>query len=143
MEKISIVVPCYNEETVLSLFYDEMKQVMSQMNYVEFELIFVDDGSKDKTLDKIKELKRVDNRVHYVSFSRNFGKEAAIFAGFTESTGDYVAMMDADLQDPPSLLEEMFTCIKDEGYDSVATEEYLEMVNLKFVPFMQDDSINL
>ena len=121
MEKISIVVPCYNEETVLSLFYNEMKQVMSQMNYVDFELIFVDDGSKDNTLAKMKELQQMDSRVHYISFSRNFGKEAAIFAGFRESTGNYIVMMDADLQDPPSLLEEMFTYIKEEGYDSVAT----------------------
>lgn len=121
MEKISIVVPCYNEESVLFLFYEEMRQVMDAMDYIEFELIFVDDGSKDNTLSKILEIKGMDSRVHYVSFSRNFGKEAAILAGFTEASGDYVAMMDADLQDPPSLLEEMYGYLTKEDYDSVAT----------------------
>jgi glucosyltransferase len=121
LDKISIIVPCYNEEQVMPLFYDEMKQVMDQMNYAEFEIIFIDDGSKDKTLVVAKELSKKDPRVRYISFSRNFGKEAAIFAGLENSTGDYVAMMDADLQDPPALLEKMYHCLKEEDYDSVAT----------------------
>jgi glycosyltransferase involved in cell wall biosynthesis len=121
LDSISIVVPCYNEEQVLPLFYEEMKHVMDKMNYVEFEIIFVDDGSKDKTLSIAKDLSNRDKRIRYVSFSRNFGKEAAIFAGLENSNGDYVAMMDADLQDPPALLEKMFQCLKEEEYDSVAT----------------------
>lgn len=121
LDSISIVVPCYNEEQVMPLFYEEMKHVMDKMNYVEFEIIFVDDGSKDKTLSIAKDLSNRDKRIRYVSFSRNFGKEAAIFAGLENSNGDYVAMMDADLQDPPALLEKMFQCLKEEEYDSVAT----------------------
>jgi glycosyltransferase involved in cell wall biosynthesis len=121
MDKISVVVPCYNEEKVLPLFYEEMNRVMKLMNYVTFELLFIDDGSRDKTLEVARELKEKDERVHYVSFSRNFGKEAAIFAGLENSTGDFVVMMDADLQDPPALLEEMYRYIKEENYDSVAT----------------------
>lgn len=121
MEKISIIVPCYNEEKVLPIFYDEMKRVMNIMNYVDFEIIFVNDGSKDDTLTILRELVSKDKRVKYISFSRNFGKEAAMFAGFKESTGDYAAIMDADLQDPPSLLPEMYKYIHEEGYDSVAT----------------------
>ena len=121
MDKISVVVPCYNEEKVIPLFYEEMKLVMDKMNYARFEIIFVDDGSKDNTLQIAKNLKAVDERVRYISFSKNFGKEAAIFAGLENSTGDYVVMMDADLQDPPALLEEMYHYVKEEGYDSVAT----------------------
>lgn len=121
MEKISVVVPCYNEEKSLPFFYDEMKKVMKKMSNSEFELIFVNDGSKDKTIDVIREFARNDKRVRFLSFSRNFGKEAAMYAGFKEATGDYVAVMDADLQDPPELLEDMLKYIKEEGYDSVAT----------------------
>ncbi|QHQ62888.1 glycosyltransferase [Anaerocolumna sedimenticola] len=121
MDKISVVVPCYNEEKVIPLFYEEMKQIMDKMNYARFEIIFVDDGSKDNTLQIAKNLKAVDERVRYISFSKNFGKEAAIFAGLENSTGDYVVMMDADLQDPPALLEEMYHYVIEEGYDSVAT----------------------
>lgn len=121
MEKISIVVPCYNEEKVLPIFYEELKRVIEKMNYVDFEIIFVNDGSKDDTLSLFKKLASKDDRIKYISFSRNFGKEAAIYAGFKEVTGDYTAMMDADLQDPPSLLPEMYRYIHEEGYDSVAT----------------------
>ncbi len=120
MDKISVIVPCYNEEKVIYLFYTEMKLVMKRMNTVEFEVIFIDDGSTDKTLQIIKELKEKDNRVRYVSFSKNFGKEAAIFAGLENSTGDYAVIMDADLQDPPYLLAQMYECLKNEDYDSVA-----------------------
>ena len=123
MEKISVVVSCYNEEKALPLFYEEMERVRKQdfEGVVEFEYIFVNDGSKDKTLEIIKKLRENDKKVRYVSFSRNFGKEAAMLAGLEASTGDYVTLMDADLQDPPSLLKQMFDVIKNEGYDSVGT----------------------
>ena len=117
--KISVVVPCYNEQESIELFYEEMCSVSREMDN-EFEYIFVNDGSKDNTLDIIKNLSNKDNRVKYISFSRNFGKEAAIYAGFSKASGDYVVMMDADLQDPPKLLPEMMEYIN-QGYDSVAT----------------------
>lgn len=120
-EKISIIVSCYNEEAALPIFYDEIKKVMDKMNQLEFELIFVNDGSKDNTLSVIKELTKKDQIVRYISFSRNFGKEAAMYAGLEYSTGDYVTLMDADLQDPPSLLPEMYRIIKEENYDCVGT----------------------
>ena len=119
--KLTAIVPCYNEEAVLHFFYAEMKKVMQEMQDVEFELLFINDGSKDKTLEVIKELAAADRRVKYVSFSRNFGKEAAIYAGLSYSDGDLTAIMDADLQDPPSLLPRMYAAITEEGYDSVAT----------------------
>lgn len=119
--KITAIIPCYNEEAALHFFYEEMQKVMQAMDYVEFELLFVDDGSKDRTLEIIKELAADDDRVEYLSFSRNFGKEAAIYAGLEHSKGDFTVIMDADLQDPPSLLPEMYRAVKEEGYDSVAT----------------------
>ena len=123
MEKISVVVSCYNEEKALPLFYEEMERVRIQdfENIAEFEYIFVNDGSKDKTLEIIKKLRQNDKKVRYVSFSRNFGKEAAMLAGLEASTGDYVTLMDADLQDPPALLKQMYDTIKNEGYDQVGT----------------------
>lgn len=121
MEKMSIVVPCYNEEKALPIFYNEIIKVSKEFENVEFEYIFVDDGSKDKTLDLVKEFRKNDARVRYISFSRNFGKEAAMLAGLKESTGDYVTILDADMQDPPSLLKKMFDTLKNEGYDCVAT----------------------
>ena len=128
-EKISVVVPCYNEQEVLHYFYDEMSKVMDKMESeaeettgIDFEIIFVNDGSKDKTLEVMHELAEKDKRVKYLSFSRNFGKEAAILAGFEHTTGDYVCMMDADLQDPPNLLPDMYKILKEnKEYDSVAT----------------------
>lgn len=121
MEKISVVVSCYNEEESIPLFYNEIKKVMEIMKEFQFEVLFVDDGSKDRTLEVAKELAKKDECIKYVSFSRNFGKEAAIYAGFQYADGEYVAMLDADLQDPPSLLPKMLQAIKEEGYDSVAT----------------------
>lgn len=121
MEKISIIVPCYNEQESLPLFYDVITKVAKNMKKVEFEFLFINDGSKDSTLDILRNLSESDSRVRYVSFSRNFGKEAAMYAGFSNATGDYVAVMDADLQDPPALLPEMYDAITKEGYDSVAT----------------------
>lgn len=119
MQMLSIIVPCFNEEDVLNVFYDELKMTIDQLNY-QTEIIFINDGSTDKTLQIIKELNCTDKRVTYISFSRNFGKEAAILAGFEQSKGDLVVMMDADLQDPPKLLPEMI-CYIEKGYDSVAT----------------------
>jgi glucosyltransferase len=124
MDKISIVVPCYNEQEALPYFYEEMDKVMKKMNSVSFELLFINDGSKDNTLNVLIDLSKKDDKVKYLSFSRNFGKEAAMYAGLFNSTGDYVAIMDADLQDPPMLLEEMYSAIKEEGYDSVATRRF-------------------
>lgn len=123
MEKISVVVSCYNEEKALPLFYEEMERVRKKdfEGIVEFEYIFVNDGSKDNTLKIIKELNQKDPKVRYISFSRNFGKEAAMYAGLEAAEGDYVTLMDADLQDPPSLLKQMYDAIKNEGYDSVGT----------------------
>ncbi len=122
MDKISVIVSCYNEEKALPLFYEEMEKVRTKdFEGIDFEYIFVDDGSKDNTLKEMKELKSKDDKVRFISFSRNFGKEAAMFAGIEASTGDYVTLMDADLQDPPALLREMYDTIKNEGYDCVGT----------------------
>lgn len=121
MSLITIIVPCYNEEEALPIFYNEFNKVANEMSSEKFELLLVNDGSKDNTLSVMKSFAAKDERIKYISFSRNFGKEAAIFAGLKNSTGDYVALMDADLQDPPSLLPEMFKAITEEGYDSVAT----------------------
>ena len=123
MEKISVVVSCYNEEKALPLFYEEMERVIKQDfdGIAEFEYIFVNDGSKDKTLEIMKSLRAKDSKVRYVSFSRNFGKEAAMLAGLEAATGDYVTLMDADLQDPPTLLKQMYDAIINEGYDAVGT----------------------
>lgn len=121
MKKISIVVPCYNEQEALYYFYQEVARLALEMASVNFEFIFVDDGSQDDTLLHLKEMQRKDSRVKYLSFSRNFGKESAIYAGLKNSGGDYVAIMDADLQDPPSLIKDMYHSIINEGYDCVAT----------------------
>lgn len=120
-KKLSVIVSCYNEEESLPLFYEEINKVSIKMNDLYFEFIFIDDGSYDKTLDVIKNLKKKDKRVRFISFSRNFGKEAAMYAGLKYSKGDYVTLMDADLQDPPSLLPEMYRLIKEEKYDTVGT----------------------
>ncbi len=121
MEKLSLIIPCYNEEESLPPFYAELTRVAGEMSEYAFEFIFVDDGSKDKTLSILKEFAQTDERVQYISFSRNFGKESAMYAGFCNVTGEYAAVMDADMQDPPSLLPEMMRIIKEEDYDSVAT----------------------
>ena len=120
MKKLSIVVPCYNEEEAIPFFYEEIDKVSKSMKN-DFEFIFVNDGSKDKTIDIVKELSKKDKRVKYVHFSRNFGKEAAMLAGLELSSGDYITIMDADLQDPPSLLPEMVRSIEEEGYDCIGT----------------------
>lgn len=119
MKKISIIVPCYNEEKTIPLFYKEVKKLYN-LKY-DFEILFINDGSKDKTLEVIKKHAEKDKNIKYISFSRNFGKESAMYAGFEHSTGDYIAVMDADLQDPPSLLPDMLKYIEEKDYDSVAT----------------------
>ncbi|MDE7186967.1 MAG: glycosyltransferase family 2 protein, partial [Lachnospiraceae bacterium] len=122
MKLLSVIVPCYNEEENVRDFYDELfkNESFFQEKEIEVEVIYVDDGSRDKTVEEVRKLHEEDNRVHMVSFSRNFGKEAAIYAGLQKARGDLVVMMDADLQDPPSLLPDMYGYIE-EGYDSVAT----------------------
>ena len=122
MDKISVIVSCYNEEESLPLFYKEMERVRKQdFEGIDFEYIFVNDGSKDNTLKEMKELRQNDKKVRVISFSRNFGKEAAMLAGLEAATGDYITLMDADLQDPPALLRQMYDYIKNEGYDCVGT----------------------
>lgn len=121
MSLISIVVPCYNEEESLPLFYQAILEMKSSLPEVDFEFIFVNDGSKDNTLKIMRSLAQQDANVHYVSFSRNFGKEAALLAGLAHAQGDYVAVMDADLQDPPALLPEMYETLQTKMYDCVAT----------------------
>lgn len=125
MSLLTVIVPCFNEEEAIPYFYKEMKNTedVFAKNYpeVQFEYLFIDDGSKDKTKEVIKNLRKEDERVHFVSFSRNFGKEAAIYAGLSKSKGDFVVIMDADLQDPPALLPDMYKAVTVEGYDSAAT----------------------
>ncbi len=123
MKLLSIIVPCYNEVENIFDFYDELMKTEAFFHEkdVEFEILYVDDGSTDGTADKVRELHEKDNRAHLIKFSRNFGKEAAIYAGLQKAKGDFVAMLDCDLQDPPALLPEMYTAIVEEGYDSVAT----------------------
>lgn len=121
MKKISIIVPCYNEEESIHILYDNLMSVASGMNEYDFEFLFIDDGSKDQTLSILRKFAEQNEKVFYLSFSRNFGKEAAMYAGFCNATGDYVAVMDADMQDPPSLLPQMMEILCEQGYDSVAT----------------------
>lgn len=134
MKIISIIVPCFNEEESIPIFYEEIKKLEQffESNELEPEIIFIDDGSKDRTASVIKELNESDARVRMISFSRNFGKEAAMYAGLEKARGDYIVVMDVDLQDPPSMLPEMFSHIED-GYDSVATRR----VNRKGEPVIR------
>lgn len=116
MKKISIIIPCYNEEEAIPYFYEEIEKITKKIK-AKFEYIFVDDGSQDNTLKVIKTLAKKDKKIRYISFSRNFGKEASMLAGLEHATGDYVTTMDADLQDPPELLIEMFNTLENEEYD--------------------------
>lgn len=123
MHKISIIIPCYNEEAALPYFFTEIRKVADNMTATYelcFEFIFVNDGSKDGTLNLLREFAAEDNRVRYISFSRNFGKEAAMYAGFQHAAGDFAVLMDADLQHPPDMLEEMYLAITEEGFDIAA-----------------------
>ncbi len=125
MKLISVIVPCYNEQEVLPLYYDEMNKIMAQMKAehddIEFELLFINDGSKDNTLKMLREMSEKDKRVRYISFSRNFGKEAGMYAGLENAKGDYVVIMDADLQHPPAFIPDMYNYVSREGYDCATT----------------------
>lgn len=118
--KVSLIVPCYNEQEALPLFYREVKKIMESLN-CDYELLFVNDGSKDNTLNILREFAEQDDHVKYLSFARNFGKEAAMYAGFCNVSGDYVAVLDADMQDPPSIIPKMLDVLQNQEYDSVAT----------------------
>ena len=144
MDKISIIIPCFNEEEALPIYYAEMKKVMDSMKkQTSFELLFVDDGSSDRTYEIMKDLHRKDGRCQYLSFSRNFGKEAAIYAGLQNASGDYAAIMDVDLQDPPSLLPDMYRILKEEPYDSVATRRSTRMGEPKIRSFLSKEFYNV
>lgn len=119
-KKISLIIPCYNEQAALPYFYKEVSEVLAALDYT-YELLFINDGSKDLTLETLKHFSAADKHVKYLSFSRNFGKEAAMYAGFCNADGDYVAVLDADMQDPPSLLPQMLEIIESGICDSVAT----------------------
>lgn len=129
---ISIIVPCYNEQEALPIFYKEVTKVLKEL-HIDYELLFINDGSKDNTLIELRELVKNDNHVVYLSFSRNFGKEAAILAGLSNAKGNYVAVMDADLQDPPSILPQMLDIIYKGEYHCVATRR----VNRKGEPMIR------
>ena len=120
MKKVDLIVPCYNESQVVNMFFDEAKKVIDRLKDYEFNFIFVDDGSSDNTLDLLKELAQKNDCVKYISFSRNFGKESGMYAGLKNSTGDYVVILDADLQHPPALIPQMLEAME-EGYDCCAT----------------------
>lgn len=144
-DKISIIVPCFNEEESIPLFFSAVKKVTDEMD-AKFEFWFVDDGSEDNSLSEMKELYKKDPKeVHYLSFSRNFGKEAALYAGLQAATGDYVAVMDVDLQDPPDFLPRMYKILKTEDYDAVGCRRIDRTGESKFRSFLSDrfyDAIN-
>lgn len=139
MKKISIVVPCYNEEESIPLFYPAVEKVVSQMNDLEIEYWFVNDGSSDNSLAEMRKLHEQDpERVHYVSFSRNFGKEAGLYAGLQTATGDYVVVMDVDLQDPPEFLPQMYELIKTGEYDCIGMRRVDRTGEARFKSFLSD-----
>lgn len=131
-EKISVIVPCYNEQETLPCFYNEITFIFNKMS-CDYELILVNDGSNDNTLQIMRELAKRDKHIIYLSFSRNFGKEAAMYAGLRHTSGNYIAVMDADMQDPPTLLPEMLSILKSGEYDSIATRR----VTRSGEPFMR------
>lgn len=138
MDKLSIVVPCYNEEESIPIFYSAVSKVLAKMSKVVPEYWFINDGSSDNSLNEIKTISKSDENVHYISFSRNFGKEAAIYAGLQNATGNYVVLMDVDLQDPPSLLPKMYKLIKSGKYDSVGCRRVDRTGESKFKSFLSD-----
>lgn len=139
MKKLSIVVPCYNEEESIPLFYNAVEKVMQTIPDLDYEYWFVNDGSSDKSLEEMRQLQKNDpEHVHYVSFSRNFGKEAALYAGLQASTGDYIVVMDVDLQDPPEFLPEMYNYIKIGKYDCIGTRRVDRKGEAKFKSFLSD-----
>ena len=137
MKRLTAIVPCFNEQEVLPLFYDEIVRVADLLkDEVEFEVLFINDGSSDQTLSIMKDLRNKDERIKYISFSRNFGKEAAMYAGLEYAKGDYVAILDADLQHPPMMLIDMYHGIVNEGYDSVAARRVTRDGEPKFRSFL-------
>ena len=139
MKKLSIVVPSYNEEESIPLFYNAVEKVMQTIPDLDYEYWFVNDGSSDKSLEEMRQLQKNDpEHVHYVSFSRNFGKEAALYAGLQASTGDYIVVMDVDLQDPPEFLPEMYNYIKIGKYDCIGTRRVDRKGEAKFKSFLSD-----
>lgn len=139
MQKLSIVVPCYNEEESIPLFYAAVEKVMKTIPDLDYEYWFINDGSSDRSLEEMRKLQKQDSEhVHYVSFSRNFGKEAALYAGLQASTGDYVVVMDVDLQDPPEFLPKMYAYIKTGEYDCVGTRRVDRKGEAKFKSFLSD-----
>lgn len=122
MSKLSVIVPCFNEEEMIEIFYSEAVKEIEKIDNLDYELIFVDDGSTDGTLKKFKNLTKINKKVRFISFSRNFGKEAAMYAGLEKAEGDYIVIMDADMQDPPSLLKEMYETLLTGEYDIIATK---------------------
>lgn len=133
---ISVIVPCFNEQEAIEIFHAETSKVLEGIVGCDFEILYVDDGSKDKTLEILRNLSAKDSHARYISFSRNFGKEAAMYAGFCNAKGDYVTIMDADLQDPPSLLPEMVKILETEDYDSVAARRSDRKGEAKFKSFL-------
>ena len=138
MDKLSIVVPCYNEEESIPIFYSTVSKVLAKMSKVVPEYWFINDGSSDHSLNEIKTISESDRNVHYISFSRNFGKEAAIYAGLQSAIGNYVVVMDVDLQDPPSFLPKMYELIKSGKYDSVGCRRIDRTGECKFKAFLSD-----
>lgn len=139
MKKLSIIVPCYNEQESISLFYPAVEKIVDKITALEVEYWFIDDGSSDKTLSEIKKLNASNpNQVHYVTFSRNFGKEAALYAGLQAATGDYVVVMDVDLQDPPEYLVEMYETLSTTDYDCVGTRRTSRTGEAKLKSFLSD-----
>ena len=140
MKILSIIVPCYNEQENIVDFYDELlkNEAYFKSHDVDMEIIYVNDGSKDGTVAEVKKLHERDERVHLINFSRNFGKESAMIAGLERTKGDFVAIMDCDLQDPPALLPQMYEAIVNEGYDSVATRRVSRKGVLPAFPYRND-----
>lgn len=143
MDKISIIVPCYNEEEALPYFYEEINKISNDMKNVNFEFMFVNDGSKDKTLEILRELSKSDKRVRYISFSRNFGKESAMYAGLSNVDGDYIAVMDADLQDPPSFLPQMYDILLTTDNDIVGLRRMDRAGEGKILDFFKRSFYNI
>ncbi|MGJ3802914.1 glycosyltransferase family 2 protein [Limosilactobacillus mucosae] len=139
MSKLSIVVPCYNEDESIPLFYPAVEKVVRQMNDLQIEYWFVNDGSSDNSLTEMRKLHEQNpERVHYVSFSRNFGKEAGLYAGLQAATGDYVVVMDVDLQDPPEFLPQMYELLQTGEYDCIGTRRVDRTGEAKFKSFLSN-----
>lgn len=138
MQKLSIIVPCYNEEESIPIFYKAVQKVVTQIKDLAIEYWFINDGSVDKSLSEMRRLHKENENAHYISFSRNFGKEAALYAGLKAATGDYIVVMDVDLQDPPEFLPKMYTLLKDSDYDCIGTRRVDRTGEAKFKSFLSN-----